>query len=94
MCMTCNLHEERCETGDIMCERNLDIVAQCETRLKDKGETRITRFKRVKSRLPERICVRQDIAVAMKDKIWGVKIEESKFKTEVNEIQIKTSGRE
>jgi len=45
----CNQHEKRCEIGDIMRERDLDVLALSETKLKGRGEEKFGIFKDVKS---------------------------------------------
>ena len=66
----CNLHEKRCEIGDIMRDRDLDVLALSETKLKGRGEENFGTFKGVKSGVSERLRAREGVAIVLKDDLW------------------------
>lgn len=66
----CNQRKMRCEIGDIMCKRDMDVMGHCETKLQLKGE-KTGRFKGMTLGVAERMCVREGIATVLGGKSCG-----------------------
>ncbi|XP_071512709.1 craniofacial development protein 2-like [Panulirus ornatus] len=88
----CNQDVKKGEIGSMFEERNLDVLALSETKLKGKGEEWFGNVLGVKSGVSERTIAREGVAVLLKQELWEYVIECKKVNSRLIWVKLKVDG--
>ncbi|XP_071529497.1 craniofacial development protein 2-like [Panulirus ornatus] len=88
----CNQDVKKGEIGSMFEERNLDVLALSETKLKGKGEEWFGNVWGVKSGVSERTRAREGVAILLKQELWEYVIECKKVNSRLIWVKLKVDG--
>ncbi|XP_071512677.1 uncharacterized protein [Panulirus ornatus] len=88
----CNQDVKKGKIGSMFEERNLDVLALSETKLKGKGEEWFGNVWGVKSGVSERTRAREGVAILLKQELWEYVIECKKVNSRLIWVKLKVDG--